>query len=139
MPHSGKATVPVHSCRVDDSLQHVAEIMWRHDCSYVLVVDTEGQPTGMLTDKELCTAAREQDRPLAQIKVSSIAAMTIFAKQRHQALRIAGQLHVTRHMHIIPIVDGTGSLLSVATKDNLARYLRIAKTRSAASSTCPKK
>ena len=131
MPHSENATVPVHSCRVDDSLQHVAEIMWKHDCSYVLVVDTEGQPTGMLTDKELCAAAREQDRPLAQIKVSSVATMTIFAAQRHRALRVAGQLHAARHMHTIPIVDSTGSLLSVVTKGNLARYLRIAKTRRA--------
>ena len=129
MPTSEKVTVPVHSCRVDDSLQCVAEIMWIHDCSYVLVVDTNGQPTGMITDKEVCAAAKAQNRPLAQIRISSVAARTIFATQRHQKLRAVGQSRIGHHLRAIPIVDRAGGLLSVVTRDKLAWYLRSGRTR----------
>ena len=127
MPHSGNITIPVHSCRVDDSLQSVAEIMWKQACNYVLVVDTEGQPTGIFTEKELCAAARQQDRPLALIKVSSVVGRRTFTAQRHPARRILGQWGESRHLHTIPILDGTGSLLSVVTRDQLASYLRSSK------------
>ena len=122
MPNSRKATAPVRSCRGDDSLQRVAEIMWKHDCDYVLVVDTEGQPTGMITDRELCTAAREQDKPLAQIMVSSVSARTIFAAQRIQSLKAMGHLNIRRHQ--VPILDVRGSLINVVMDDSLVRYIR---------------
>ena len=121
MPNSKKNTVPVRSCRGDDSLQRVAEIMWKHDCDYVLVVDTEGQPTGMITDRELCTAAREQDRPLAQITVSSVSERTIFAAQRIQSMRDIR--HLSAHGHQVPIFDDEGCLINVVTEDSLLRYI----------------
>ena len=122
MPNSITATVPVRSCRGDDSLQHVAELMWKYDCDYVLIVDTEGQPTGMITDRELCTAAREQDKPLSQIAVSSVSERTIFAAQRIQSIQL--MRHLSARGHRVPIFDDEGSLINVVTEDSQLRYIR---------------
>ncbi len=103
--------------------------MWKHDCDYVLVVDTEGQPTGMITDRELCIAAHEQDKPLAQITVSSVSNRTIFAAQRIQALKGAGHLKIRGHVHQVPILDDKGSLINVVAEDSLVRYLRAFRAR----------
>src|ERR1039458_4956093 len=108
MPNTGKATIPVRSCRSDDSLQRVAEVMWKHNCDYLLVVDTEWRPTGMITDRELCVAAHEQDKPLAQIMVSSVAAMTVFAAQRTRSIRTIRHLEMRRNAHKVPILDDRG-------------------------------
>jgi CBS-domain-containing membrane protein len=124
-PHS------VRSCRSDDSLQRVAEIMWSHDCDYVLIVDTNGRPTGMVTDVELFAAARKQDQPLAHIRVSSIASSRAFATGTTQLLRIVGQSKTRRLAHQIPILDNEGSLVNIVTEDWLAgctRRFRVQKT-----------
>jgi CBS-domain-containing membrane protein len=124
MPNTGKATTPVRSCRSDDSLQHVAEVMWKHNCDYLLVVDTEGRPTGMITDRELCVAAREQDKPLAQIMVSSVAAKTEFCAQRARSARTMQHLKLQRNAHKVPILDDRGCLISVVSEDSLVGYIR---------------
>jgi len=124
MPSTGKASTPVRSCRSDDSLQHVAEVMWKHNCDYLLIVDTEGRPTGMITDRELCAAAREQDKPLAQIIVSSVAAKTVFAAQLTRSLGTMRHLKTPRIAHQIPILDDKGSLINVVSEDNLVGYIR---------------
>ncbi len=124
MPNTGKPTTPVRSCRSDDSLQYVAEVMWKHNCDYLLVVDTEGRPTGMITDRELCVAAREQDKPLAQIIVSSVASKTVFAAQRIRSVKTMRHLKTQRNAHQIPILDDKGSLINVVSEDNLVGYIR---------------
>jgi CBS domain-containing protein len=129
MPNSEKAMVPVRSVHSDDSLQRVAEIMWKHDCAYVLVVDTAGQPTGMMTARELCRAVHVQDKPLAQIKVSSVSARTLFAAQRIQSSKAPEHLNVRGHAHRVPIVDDMGSLINVVTVDSLVRYIRKFRTQ----------
>lgn len=124
MPNTGKATTPVRSCRSDDSLQCVAEVMWKHNCDYLLVVDTEGRPTGMITDRELCVAAREQDKPLAQIMVSSVTAMTVFTAQHTRSHRTMQHLKNQRNAQKVPILDDKGSLISVVSEASLVGYIR---------------
>ncbi len=124
MPNTGKTTTPVRSCRSDDSLQSAAEAMWKHNCDYLLVVDTEGRPTGMITDRELCVAAREQDKPLAQIMVSSVTARTVFAAQGIRSVRAMQHLKIRRNARKIPILDDNGSLISVLSEDSLVGYIR---------------
>jgi len=102
----------------------VAEVMWKHNCDYLLVVDTEGRPTGMITDRELCVAAREQDKPLAQIIVSSVASKTVFAAQRIRSVKTMRHLKTQRNAHQIPILDDKGSLINVVSEDNLVGYIR---------------
>ncbi len=123
MPNTTAAT-PVRSCRSDDSLQRVAEVMWKHDCDYLLVVDTEGRPTGMITDRELCVAAREQDKPLAQIMVSSVAAKTVFSAQLTRSASTMLHLQIQPNAHKVPILDDRGSLISVVSEDSLVGYIR---------------
>jgi Mg/Co/Ni transporter MgtE len=98
--------------------------MWKHDCDYVLIVDTEGQPIGMITDRELCVAAREQDKPLAHIAVSSVKTKTVFADQLKQSYRLGKHLNIRRHLHQVPILDDIGSLINVVTEDSLVNYIR---------------
>jgi CBS-domain-containing membrane protein len=131
MPNAGKAATPVLSCRVDASLQRVAEVMWKHNCDYLLVVDTEGRPTGMITDRELCVAAREQDKPLAQIMVSSVADKTVFSAQCARSARAMQHLKIRRTEHNVPILDDSGSLISVVSEDILVGYLRESRGRRA--------
>ena len=121
---SGNVLISVRSCRSDDSLQRVAEIMWQYDCTYVLIVDTDGCPTGIVTDRALFSAARVQNKPLAQIRISSIAQKYTLAPRRTRPWGSLGTSIVPRLVHSIPILDGEGSLVNIVTEQWLTAYTR---------------
>jgi predicted transcriptional regulator len=114
----------VRSCRMDDSLQRVAEVMWRHDLNYLLVVATDGCPIGRITDHQLFLAAREQDKPLSQITVSSAMSKNDLASPVSQSSAKLWQVPTRLRPRRVPIFDVEGSLVNIVREDCLARYLR---------------
>ena len=50
-------TTTPSSCRIDESANEAARIMWERDCSAVPVVDYDGRATGIVTDRDICMAA----------------------------------------------------------------------------------
>jgi CBS domain-containing protein len=55
----------VATCREDDSLDRAAQLMWDRDVGSVPVVDGEGRPLGMITDRDICMAAYTQGEALS--------------------------------------------------------------------------
>lgn len=113
----------VRCCRTDDSLRLVAEIMWKHDCNYVLIVDTDGCPIGVITEQELFAVARQGGKPLAHMSVSGIASKGEFAHPGGHTRRKLGESRSSGHTHRVPILDDEGSLVNVVNEDWLSRYL----------------
>jgi len=113
----------VRSCRSDDSLQRVAEVMWKHNRDYLLIVDTDGHPIGMITAHQLFLAAKQQDKPLAHIRVSSAVPRNIIAGTSTQSLMNL-ESHSTRpYQRQVPVFDIEDSLVNIVRADWLARYL----------------
>lgn len=82
-------TADVETCRLDDTLDRPAAIMWERDCGVVPVVDDESRIVGMLTDRDICMAAYTQGRPLPEIRCRplvrghlGLASWTIRSKRR---------------------------------------------------------
>jgi len=115
--------IVVHSCRSDDSLQRVAEVMWKHNRDYLLIVDTDGHPIGMITAKQLFLAAKRQDKPLAHIKVSSAVSRNGIAGRSTQSLANLEPYSTPCNQRQVPVFDIEDSLVNIVTTDWLARYL----------------
>ena len=113
----------VRSCRSDDSLQRVAEVMWKHNCDYLLIVDTDGHPIGIITAQQLFLAAREQDRPLAHIKVSSAVSRNGVPGRSTQSLMSLEPYPTRRYQGQVAVFDIEDSLVNIVRADWLARYL----------------
>lgn len=64
-------TSPVVTCRVTDSLNVPAKLMWECDCGVVPVLDAEDKPVGMITDRDICIAGYTQNKPYSEIPVST--------------------------------------------------------------------
>jgi len=113
----------VHSCRSDDSLQRVAEVMWKHNCNYLLIVDTDGHPIGMITAHQLFLAAKQQDKPLAHIKVSSAVPRNNIVGTPTQSLTKFESHSARSYQRQVPVFDIEDSLVNIVRADWLARYL----------------
>ena len=72
-------TNDVETCRLDDTLNSPAAIMWGHDCGVVPVVDDDGRVVGMITDRDICMAAYTQGVPLSAIRVENACSRTLRA------------------------------------------------------------
>lgn len=123
MPFAHHTPCSIRSCRSDDSLQRVAEIMWKHDRQYLLIVDTDGHPIGMITAHQLFLAAEQQDRPLAHIKVSSAVARNGAVGTSIQSLTQLESYSTRPYQRQVPVFDIEDNLVNIVRADWLARYL----------------
>lgn len=55
-------TRAARACGRGDNLRRAAQIMWENDCGVVPVVDDDRRAVGMLTNRDVCTAARTRGR-----------------------------------------------------------------------------
>jgi CBS domain-containing protein len=117
-------TRTVHPCRLEDSLQSAARIMWEHDCGCVpVVVDEEGgaRVVGMLTDRDACMAAYTQGRPLAAIAVRSAMSDRVCSCRPRDPLKVALNVLRANQLHRLPVVDDNEHLVGMLSLADVAR------------------
>ena len=64
-------TRDVKICRMTDTLQTAAELMWNHDVGVVPIIDDSGQVVGIVTDRDACMAAYTQCKPLHDVQCTT--------------------------------------------------------------------
>jgi CBS domain-containing protein len=117
-------TSGVRTCRLTDSMNRVAQIMWEGDCGCVPVVDDEGKVVAMITDRDVCMAAYTQGRPLAEIQVSSAASAGAVTIREDDSLHVAEKLMHDHQVRRLPVVDSEGRPVGMLSLGDFARHLR---------------
>jgi CBS domain-containing protein len=114
-------TEPVHACTPDDSLARAAQIMWDNDCGSVPVVDAEGHPCGMITDRDVCMGAYTRGQALHALRVHDVMTHHVRSCSVHdsleQAIRSMGEAQVRR----LPVVDAGGRLVGILSLGDVIR------------------
>lgn len=59
-------------CVPEDNLTKAAYIMWSQDCGIVPIVDAEGKPLGVITDRDIAIAAASRGRLTSDIRASEM-------------------------------------------------------------------
>jgi CBS domain-containing protein len=95
--------------------------MWERDCGSVPVVDAEGKPIAMITDRDICMAAYTQGQPLANIPVSSAASHALVAVREDDSLDVAEALMQKNKIRRIPVINKSGRLAGILSMNDLAR------------------
>ncbi|NIR30369.1 MAG: CBS domain-containing protein [Gammaproteobacteria bacterium] len=62
----------VRTCTPESSLEDAALIMWDGDCGAVPVIDHEGRPVGVITDRDIAMGSALQHKSLSDIRVSDV-------------------------------------------------------------------
>jgi CBS domain-containing protein len=112
------------TCRVGDSANDAARIMWECDCGVVPIVDHAGRVAGIVTDRDICMAAYFQGRPLSQIAVGSIMSPDVSTCSREADLTDAERLMQERQIHRVPVVDDGGHLVGMLSLSDVARGVK---------------
>ena len=118
---------PVVTCASASTLDHAARLMWEFDCGIVPVVDDDGRPTGVVTDRDVCMAAYTQGRPLSAIPVGTAMARQVVAIHAMDLVEQAEHLMRTNQIRRLPVVDDDWRPIGVVSMNDLARLAARAK------------
>ena len=112
------------ACRLGDSANEAARIMWDRDCGVVPIVDQAGHVVGVVTDRDICMAAYFQGVPLSHIAVASIMSPDVSTCSRDAELSEAERLMQERQIHRLPVVDDGGCLVGILSLSDVARGVK---------------
>lgn len=62
----------VKTCSMTASLEEAARLMWDNDCGAIPVVNEQGRPVGIVTDRDVAMAAVLNHKPLWDLSVSTV-------------------------------------------------------------------
>jgi CBS domain-containing protein len=111
----------ITSCTNRDSLQDVANLMWRHDIGALPVLDADGCVVGMITDRDVCMAAFLQGAPLRSIAVSTAMAKEVVTCKPTDDIRRVIDKMSERQIRRLPVVDDQQRLLGIISLNDIAR------------------
>jgi CBS domain-containing protein len=111
----------VQTCVPQDSLDSVARKLWDHDCGCIPVLDGEGRPGAMITDRDICMAAYTRGKPLAALRVADSMSKSIATCRPEDELEAAAGKMAKALVRRLPVVDGNGKLVGILSLNDLAR------------------
>jgi CBS domain-containing protein len=114
----------VRHCRMTDSLEHVAKLMWDHDVGALPVLDGRGHTVAMITDRDICMAAYTQGKPLREIPVGVAASDGVHFVRPDDSLETAQAIMKTHRVRRVPVVDAGGNLVGVIAVTDVIRRAR---------------
>jgi CBS domain-containing protein len=98
-------TKEVHTCLPDTDLGMAAMQMWEGDFGVLPVVSPEGEPVGMITDRDICMGAASRNEAPGSIRVEDVMSGEVYScapdAEIHKALETMQQRRVRR----MPVVE----------------------------------
>ena len=113
-------TSPAHSCTTDASLVTAARIMWDYQVGALPVLDSEGHPVGMITDRDICMAAARKDRFAGTITVLETMSPNPFTVKPDDDLSKALDTMAARQVRRLPVIDDAHHLVGILSINDAA-------------------
>jgi CBS domain-containing protein len=111
-------TAGVITAGLDEDVLAVARLMRDHRVGSVVVCDPEGEPVGMVTDRDLAVRALAEERPGGE-PIREHASRPLVSGEPDMDLGEAAALMVTHRVRRLPVVEG-GDLVGIVTLDDIA-------------------
>ena len=106
------------TCRPETPIRQVAQLMIDHDCGQIPVVDADGKPVGVVTDRDIAS------RVVATGKTDATAADAMTTPCHSVAadgsVQDAVKLMEAGKVRRVPVVDGNGRLAGIVSIADLA-------------------
>ena len=110
----------------NEQVSHARNLMLKHGYSRILVVDQEGKPVGILTEKDLIRKMRANGpqwkrRPIDKISIRRVMTSHPITITPFRELREAVEQMIKNNISSLPVVDN-GELVGIITKSDLMDF-----------------
>ena len=113
-------TSPARSCTANASLVTAAGIMWDYQIGALPVLDAEGRPIGMITDRDICMAAARKGRFAGDVSVRETMSPNPFTVKADEDLAKALDTMAARQVRRLPVVDHENRLVGIVSINDAA-------------------
>lgn len=111
----------VRACAPTDSLARAAHLMWEGDLGLVPVVDEQGRPVGVLTDRDIAMSALFNGARLEEVAVARTMSREVTTLALDSSLQEALDLMRAQRVRRLPVVDSEGRMAGILSLADLAR------------------
>jgi CBS domain-containing protein len=111
---------PAHSCTADTSLAAAAILMRDYKCGALPVLDEQGRPIGILTDRDICMAVARKNRFPAAISVHEVMTPRPLICFPQTGVAEVVDLMAEHHVRRLPVVDLEGRLVGIVSLSDVA-------------------
>ncbi len=108
-------------CKIDDSLNVAAKLMWDCDCGAIPAFGADGQIKGMITDRDICMACFTRDKAPSGISVAEAMSHDLFWCSPDSSVADAEQVMRSNRVRRIPVLDGQKRLVGILSLADIAR------------------
>lgn len=112
-------TEGVITVRRDESALAVAQTMRDRRVGSVVVTDAQGDPAGIVTDRDLAVRVLAADAAAAELPIGECATTPLVSGELEMELEEAAALMVRHRVRRLPVVDD-GQLVGIVTLDDIA-------------------
>lgn len=112
-------TAGVVTAAEEDAIRHVAGLMRDRKVGSVVIVDPEGAPAAMITDRDVAVRAAAGDLDLTQ-PAGPHASRPLICGEPEMELQEAAALMVQHRVRRLPVVTAGGELEGIVTLDDIA-------------------
>lgn len=111
------------TCTGGESANAVAQVLWDSNLSALPVVDSDDQPIGVLTDRDLCMAVYTQGKRLQELTVQSAMNTQFECCAESCSIREAVEAMAKHAVQRLVVVDNSGKLVGLLTLAQLTRNI----------------
>ncbi|MCE5213446.1 MAG: CBS domain-containing protein [Methanobacterium sp.] len=110
----------------NEQVGHARNLMLKHGLSRILVVDSEGKPIGIITEKDLSRKLRGNGpewkrRPIDKILIGRVMSENLITTNPNEDVKNIVELMLKNEISSIPVVDNEG-LAGIVTKTDLLNF-----------------
>jgi CBS domain-containing protein len=113
-------TAPARSCRPSTTIVEAARTMWDNDCGSLPVLDEDGAPAGIITDRDICMALARKNRFPGNVAVREVMSAHPFVCQPDDEVGEALATMAARQVRRLPVVNGGGRLVGIVSLSDIA-------------------
>lgn len=115
-------------CSPDSSLQEAAKLMADCDCGELPVLDAQGRPAGVITDRDICCRAVAEGLDTAQTSVQTIMSAPAVTVRPEDSIEDCCQLMDDKQIRRVPVVDESGECCGIVAQADIARAMDASDT-----------
>ena len=108
------------SCSAETSLREVARMMIENDCGEIPVIDGQGKPVGVVTDRDITVRIVAEGRDTMSATAGDAMSQPAKTIREDSSLKDATALMESAKIRRVPVVDASGKLAGIVSLADVA-------------------
>jgi len=109
----------VTSCRPENNLAELAEMMWNERCGAVPILDGSRRVMGIITDRDICIALGTRNIRASEVLARDVSPPGYISCNPDNDVRDALRTMATQEVGRLPVVDEAGQLVGILSIDDI--------------------